>query len=168
MLLNSGEVRDQMLASNQRDTVCLSYLTVKQWKDQLAELETGGLDKPYQAVNQFGYLGKYQISNTYLKKFGRIPRESYLKSPRQQEITMNRLICHYLNFIHQHGLDMYIGRRVAGVLVTREGLLAGYHQHPVALIKWLESNGLDDRKDGNSIKVSTFVKKFDYSYVERN
>jgi len=161
-LLNSGQVRDNVLASNQRDTVCLSYLTVKQFKNQLAVLETGGLKQPYQAVNQYGYMGKYQISHAYLQKFGRVTKEEFLRSSWKQEVTMNRLIAHYLNFIWLHGWDKYIGTIIDGTLVTLEGLLAGYHLYPVALKLWLTGKGLTDLKDGNGTPVSRYVKHFDY------
>lgn len=161
-------VLTEVLNSNQRDTVCLGYLTVKQFKNSLAELETRGVKKPYQAVNKFGYSGKYQLSKRYIKMYSKTTYEKYLRSAWIQERTMNRLIAHYLNAIHQRGWGKYVGKTIKGVYVTLEGLLAGYHQHPVALKKWLESNGKVDLKDGNLCPVSTFIKQYDYLRTHRD
>lgn len=154
----AADRRDTILASNRRDTVCLESMTVKEFKDKLAVFESGGLKEPYQAVNQYGYLGKYQISKRYLEKYGRVSREVFLRRGHIQEITMNRLIAHYLNAIHRLGLDRYLGLEIRGIRVTLEGLLAGYHQHPLALKKWLESCGEVDMTDGNGTPVSKYIR----------
>jgi len=123
-------------------------------------IETGNLKRPYQAVNKFGYSGKYQLSRHYIEKYSRTDYETFLKSAWVQERTMNRLACHYLNAIIQRNWHLYIGKEIAGVIVTLEGLMAGYHQHPVALKKWLESDGKIDLTDGNGCPVSRFVKHY--------
>lgn len=151
----------EVLYSNQRDTVCLQYLTVKEFKNRLALLETSNLKKPYQAVNRYGYTGKYQLSKKYIAQYSKTTYERFLKSAWIQERTMNRLIAHYINSIYQRGWGKYIGKEINGVTVTLEGLLAGYHQHPVALKKWLESNGKTNLQDGNGCPVSVFIRKFE-------
>lgn len=153
-------VLNNILKSNRRDTVLLQNMTVKGFKNKLYVIETGGLKKPYQAVNRFGYSGKYQLSRTYIRKYSQTDYETFLKSPWIQERTMNRLCAHYLSEIRQRRWYLYIGKEITGVTITLEGLMAGYHQHPVALKKWLESDGKIDLTDGNGYSVSRFVKHY--------
>lgn len=163
----SKQTLERVLHSDRRDTVCLQYMTVAEFKRMLAQIESGGLKKPYQAVNRFGYTGKYQLSRYYIEKYSKSSYEDFLVSPWIQERTMNRLVCHYLNAIHLNGWDQYIGQSINGVNVTLEGLLGGYHQHPVALKLWLESNGEKDLTDGNKIPVSTFISHYGYNLCQR-
>lgn len=149
-----------ILKSNRRDTVMLQSMTVKGFKNKLYVIETGGLKKPYQAVNRFGYSGKYQLSRAYIKKYSKTNYETFLKSPWIQERTMNRLCVHYLSEIRKRKWYLYIGKEITGVTITLEGLMAGYHQHPVGLKKWLESDGKIDLVDGNGYSVSRFVKHY--------
>jgi hypothetical protein len=166
--VSTKPVLETVLASNQRDTVCLQYLTVKEFKNKLALIETANLKEPYQAVNQFGYSGKYQLSRDYIQKYSRTTYENFLRSSWIQERTMNRLIAHYLNAIYQRGWDAYIGKCINGVTITLEGLLAGYHQHPAALKAFLTSNGKYDFEDGNYFPVSSFIKHYDYTRINRD
>lgn len=156
-----GQVKERLLHSNKRDTVMLENLTVKEFKNKLAVLETGHGKNPYNKVNTFGYLGKYQISKDYLKRFGRVDAERFLKSAWSQEKTMNRLCLFYLSELNRLDLLKYKNTCINGVTVTLEGMMAGYHQHPVALTRWLRSNGKIDLTDGNGCPVSTFVKHYD-------
>lgn len=157
--LNVSEIKEDLLYSNHRDTVYLQLMTVKQFKNKLAVLESGGR---YTVVNQFGYKGKYQVSDWLIRRFAKnfTTTEDFLKSPRQQEVLMNRLTLFYISEIHRLKLDEYVGEEVGGITITLEGLLAGWHQHPSALVKFLKSNGLTDLKDGNQVPVSTFIRYF--------
>lgn len=157
---NANQIKHTITNSNQRDTVMLQSMTVKQFKDKLAEIETGGYAKPYQTVNRYGYLGKYQISKEFLAKYAGVDKRVYLSSPWLQEKTMNRLCRHYLSEIIRIRLNKYVGKEINGITVTLEGLMAGYHQHPVALVKWLRSDGKTDLTDGNKCPVSKFVETF--------
>lgn len=158
--LNVSEIKQDLLYSNHRDTVYLEHMTVKQFKNKLAELESGGR---YTVVNQFGYKGKYQVSDWLIRRFAKnfTTTEDFLKSPRQQEVLMNRLTLFYISEIHRLKLDEYVGEEVGGITITLEGLLAGYHQHPKALVKFLKSNGQINLKDGNGVSVSRFVGYFE-------
>lgn len=151
-----------ILHSNQRDTVMLQSMMVKEFKNRLAELESPNLSNPYSVVNRYGYMGKYQISKEYLDRFGKgLTKTQFLKNPWKQEVIMNRLCIHYLDAIHDYGWEKYIGQTMAGITITLEGLMAGYHQHPFALQKFLKSNGKIDLTDGNKCPVSTFIRQYD-------
>lgn len=156
-----AQVREKLLHSNKRDTVMLESMTVKEFKNKLSILETGYVKNPYKKVNTYGYLGKYQISKYYLKRFGKVDKKTFLESRWLQEKTMNRLCLYYLSEIDRFGLSQYKNTCISGIVVTLEGLMAGYHQHPVALIRWLRSNGKIDLEDGNGCRVSTFVKHYE-------
>jgi hypothetical protein len=146
--------------SNRRDTIMLQNMTVKQFKNRLSEIETGGYSDQYKVVNKYGYLGKYQISQAFLVKYGGGDREKYLRSAWIQERTMNKLCRHYLYEIDRIGLEKYVGKEINGITITLEGLMAGFHQHPVALVKWLKTNGKIDKTDGFDYPVSKFVETF--------
>lgn len=152
------KISTEILNSNKRDTVIIQSLTVKEFKQRLHILETGGIKNPYSCINQFGYIGKYQISDYYLNRFGDLTKDNFLRNPLAQEKVMNKLCAYYLSEIHRLGLNDYVGRTIGGTIVTVEGLMAGYHLHPVGLKKWLRSNGKYDTVDGNGCPVSRYVK----------
>lgn len=159
LALNIGQVKQDISCSNYRDTVMIQNYTVKEFKDCLAEIESRG--HSHTVVNKYGYMGKYQISNWLLNRFSKLTKEEFLKSRLAQEHLMNRLLIFYLSEIQRLGWDSYIGVEIGGITVTLEGLMAGFHQHPVALKKWLESCGTVDKTDGFGTPVSAFIKKFD-------
>lgn len=157
----AGQISRDVSMSNRRDTVKLQHLTVKEFKNRLAEIETGNHRNAYSLVNKFGYSGKYQLSRRYIARYARTDYRTFIDTPWVQEITMNRLCVYYLQSIDNWQWDCYVGSNINGITVTLEGLMAGYHQHPLALKKWLESDGEIDMTDGNRFPVSGFVKHFD-------
>lgn len=153
-------VLDRLLQSGRRDTVMLQHMTVKEFKDGLAELEASKTN-PYSAVNRFGFMGKYQLSRYYVDTYAKVHPDTFLLSPSIQERTMNKLCALYLAEIHRRGWDtLYVNTVIDSINVTVEGLMAGYHLYPRALKHWLESSGRINGVDGNKVTVSTYVLRF--------
>lgn len=154
-----SQIKENILKSNKRDTVMLQNMTVKDFKNKLYELESRGYH--HSKVNKYGFLGKYQVSDYYLETFGRTSKEEFLNSVWEQEILMNRLCVYYIRCLENRDFHTYIGMNINGITVTLEGLMAGWHQHPLALKLWLESCGEIDLTDGFNTPVSKFIQYYE-------
>lgn len=85
----------------------------------------------------------------------------FLKSPGAQDRVQQLNVAHSNNLIDNNGLDKFIGQTVAGVPVTREGMLAAIHlAGPGGLINWLQSGGRTDVADVNGTRVSDYMRRF--------
>ena len=116
----------------------------------VADHESYGGD--YTVVNQYGYLGKYQMGEAALSeagfyiednldydnqyegtwsekamRLGVNSRDDFLNNPEAQEAAIRALNIKQWRYIEYYGLDDYIGTTVDGVEVTASGLLAAVH-----------------------------------------
>lgn len=114
----------------------------------------------YQAVNRFGYLGKYQFGRTTLNKLGydNISNREFLSDPDVQEQAMQDLLKHNADILEELILK-YDGSIVHGIEVTQSGILAAAHlAGPRNVKKWFRSG--KDFQDGLGTKMSSYLKKF--------
>jgi hypothetical protein len=151
----------------------------KKFKRKLAFLESGG---NYNAVNRYGYIGKYQFSKKTLKgliKTGYLnlsPEElhRFKHYPKAQERAIDALISHNKEILlNKYHLKKYVGETVGGVKITLDGMLAGAHLlGPYAVKHYLITGGslnpvkvggvLVRKVDGNGTSIKTYMKKFSY------
>ena len=54
----------------------------------------------------------------------------------------------------------YIGCTINGVKITKSGLLAAAHLSGAGNVKSFLNGGIDDFKDGNGTKLTTYLKEF--------
>ena len=118
-------------------------------------------------ISTTGYLGKYQFSMATLKYLGiRTAKDTfivndYLKNEELQDSAMI-LYMKYNQKIMYHHIKDCVGSRVKDIYITKAGMLAGAHTHGAgAVIIFLNTEGEVDAKDGNGVKVSDRMKKFE-------
>lgn len=149
-----------------QDTISLNSFT--EFKDFLGFKESS---LNYNAINTYGYLGKYQFGKSALKDIG-IKRQHYnkfLKSPKIQEKSINALLS-----INKFRLRKYIAKyqwkEINGILITEAGLLAAAHLVGSNNVKkYLKSNGTYVKKDGYGTTIEEYLKEFalyDLSIIE--
>jgi hypothetical protein len=113
----------------------------------------------YDVVNRYGYMGKYQFAQKTLNKLGiDIPREEFLNNPQMQEQAMYLLLrSNYQNL--KKYIDMYEGKVLHGILVTKSGVLAAAHLGGAGNVrKWFKKG--QDFKDGNGTKITNYMVTF--------
>lgn len=135
--------------------------TLDLFKNKMAFLESS--NRP-QAVNSFGYLGKYQFSKKTLRGLNFKPNEidSFLIDENLQERAMDKLVIHNTRILKNYGLDKFIGKEVNGITITMRGMLAGSHlTGPYSVKEYVMSNGEIDRTDGYGTPVSKYIKSFE-------
>jgi len=131
-------------------------------KDHEAFLDAIGFQESgnrYDVVNRFGYMGKYQFGKSTLKTLKiKVNKRAFLNSPDLQEFAMQELLKFNKKRLQKY-IDKYEGEVVHGVLVTESGLLAAAHLGGAGSVyKWFRSGKV--RKDGNGVKITSYMIKF--------
>ena len=114
----------------------------------------------YKAINQFGYLGRYQFGRTTLNNLGykKVSNKEFLSSPQLQDKAMNTLLKHNKKILRRQ-IKKYNNKLVNGVLITESGILAAAHlAGPSNVKKWFRK-GLEFQ-DGNGTKMTSYLKQF--------
>ncbi len=139
--------------------------------EALGARESGG---DYRAVNNFGFLGKYQMGRAalvdagccdgqgrWIGRDGVLSLEDFLSSPKAQEKACRRFKKRQWRQIRALGLHLFAGSTIAGIDLTASGLLAGAHLvGPGGLKRFLDSGGADDAVDGYGTRVSEYLRRF--------
>jgi len=113
----------------------------------------------YDVVNKWGYMGKYQFGSSTLKTLKiKVSRSEFLRDTLLQEEAMLKLLLHNKKRLQKY-IDRYEGQVINGILVTESGLLAAAHLGGQGSVrKWFRNGKV--RKDGNGIKITTYMKRF--------
>jgi hypothetical protein len=113
----------------------------------------------YDIVNRYGYMGKYQFGKRTLKGLGiKVTQDEFLNSPYIQEKAMYALLRQNKRSLRKY-IEKYNGKYVHGVLVTESGLLAAAHLGGAGSVKkWFRTGKV--RKDGNGVKITSYMKQF--------
>ena len=149
------------------------------FKEDLAISESSG---NYDAVNEQGYMGKYQFGDARLKDFLMankgydkdldkdkkiidVFKNDFINTPSLQEDVMTWHVDDINSYIDSRELDKYIGKKIGGVIITREGLIAGAHLGGrTGLREFLETgmkiHGDEDEKDKEGTYISDYIMKF--------
>ena len=114
----------------------------------------------YHAVNQFGYLGKYQFGRKTLDALGYrdVTNRQFLENESLQEEAMYALLTHNRKVLRRQ-ISKYVGTTVAGVYVTESGLLAAAHLAGPGNVRKFLRKGYEF-KDGNGTKMTSYMTKF--------
>lgn len=138
---------------------------VKKFLNALASSESSMNPK---SVNRFGYIGKYQFGKKALEDLGlddKINAHKFKKNPKifpehAQDKAMVDLLKINKDYLGDY-INNYVGKVVAGVQITKSGLLAGSHLVGAHAVKqFLDSNGRIIPRDGNDVPVTEYIKKF--------
>ena len=114
----------------------------------------------YKAVNQFGYLGKYQFGRKTLDALGYtdISNRVFLANPSIQEEAMYDLLIHNRKILRRQ-IEKHNGKVINGILITESGILAAAHLAGPGNVKKFFRKGYEFR-DGNGTKMTSYMKKF--------
>jgi hypothetical protein len=126
----------------------------------IAKLESG--DR-YDIESKLGYLGRYQIGRLALNDIGMggITSEDFKTTPEVQELAMRMLLRKNKKYLQAY-IGKYSSKKVCGIRIDESALLAAAHLTGVgSVMQFLDSNGDVDPVDGNGIKTSSRLKKFE-------
>ena len=135
------------------------------FKEALAFKESRGR---YNAVNTFGYLGKFQFGSSTLKTLGIYNLNLFLNSPELQEKAfLANTKRNKWKLISE--INRFTGSEINGVIITESGILASAHlAGPGNVKRYLRSFGSKDFSDAYGSEVSFYMRKFadfDTSFV---
>ena len=128
----------------------------KDFLDAIGFKESGNR---YDIVNRYGYMGRYQFGRRTLRGLGfKESRQEFLNSPITQELAMYALLKQNKRSLRKY-IEKYDGEIVHGVLVTESGLLAAAHLGGAGSVKkWFRTGKV--RRDGNGVKITSYMTKF--------
>tara|TARA_R110001592_G_scaffold32598_1_gene114077 strand:+ start:4651 stop:5193 length:543 start_codon:yes stop_codon:yes gene_type:complete len=114
----------------------------------------------YHAVNQFGYLGKYQFGRKTLDALGYrdVTNREFLENHSIQEEAMYALLTHNRKVLRRQ-ISKYVGQTVGGVYITESGLLAAAHLAGPGNVRKFLRKGYEF-KDGNGTKMTSYMIRF--------
>jgi len=114
----------------------------------------------YKAVNQYGYLGKYQFGRKTLNALGfdEVSNREFLANPSIQEEAMYALLSHNKRILRRQ-IEKYHGQTINGIYITESGILAAAHLAGPGNVKKFFRKGYEFR-DGNGTKMTSYMKKF--------
>jgi len=155
--------------------------TLENFYDDLGARESGG---DYTIINKWGYVGKYQMGESamidagYYKKpsgnynndwtghftgkDGIYSLDDFKNNKQAQENAQKAFKQAQWQQLKSIGADKYVGEEINGIKITQSGLLAAAHlKGPGNVKKYLESNGVNNPKDGLGTSVESYMKKFE-------
>ena len=111
----------------------------------------------YRAVNQFGYLGKYQFGRKTLNSLGfeDISNREFLENDSIQEEAMYALLNHNKRILRRQ-IQKYHGETIHGVYITESGILAAAHLAGAGNVRKFFRKGYEF-KDGNGTKMTSYM-----------
>jgi hypothetical protein len=114
----------------------------------------------YHAVNQFGYLGKYQFGRKTLDALGyrNVTNRQFLENHSIQEEAMYALLTHNRKVLRRQ-ISKYVGQTIGGVYITESGLLAAAHLAGPGNVRKFLRKGYEF-KDGNGTKMTYYMISF--------
>ena len=118
----------------------------------------------YKAVNQFGYLGKYQFGRKTLNAIGfkDVSNYEFLSNPEIQEEAMLVLLQKNKHTLRRE-IKKYVGETVNGIYITESGILAAAHLGGAGNVRKFFKKGYEF-KDGNGTKMTSYMIRFaDYN-----
>ena len=114
----------------------------------------------YHAVNQFGYLGKYQFGRKTLNALGydSISNREFLENHSLQEEAMYALLSHNKHILRRQ-IKEYVGQTINGIYITESGILAAAHLAGPGNVKKFFRKGYEFH-DGNGTKMTSYMTLF--------
>jgi len=128
-----------------------------QFLEDLGMRESSG---NYKAVNQFGYLGKYQFGRKTLNALGydNVSNREFLANASIQEEAMYALLNHNKRILRRQ-IEKYHGKTINGIFITESGILAAAHLAGPGNVRKFFRKGYEF-KDGNGTKMTSYMIKF--------
>lgn len=156
----------------------------KTYKDYMSKIGDIESTNNYQCVNEYGYMGRYQMGSLalieagymdsnnnwteYAGSMGVYSRDTFLNSSTAQDDAFYRFNRKQWTYIVNYGLDSYIGKEfnATGVTITPSGLLAACHLVGVGDMNNAFINGTNP-VDANGTQASRYMELlYDYDISE--
>jgi len=114
----------------------------------------------YKAVNQFGYLDKYQFGRKTLNAIGfkDVSNYEFLSNPEIQEEAMLVLLQKNKHTLRRE-IKKYVGETVNGIYITESGILAAAHLGGAGNVRKFFRKGYEF-EDGNGTKMTSYMIRF--------
>jgi len=114
----------------------------------------------YKAVNQFGYLGKYQFGRKTLNAIGfeDVSNYEFLSNPEIQEEAMLVLLQKNKHTLRRE-IKKYVGETINGIYITESGILAAAHLGGAGNVRKFFRKGYEF-EDGNGTKMTSYMIRF--------
>ena len=114
----------------------------------------------YKAVNQFGYLGKYQFGRKTLNSLGfeNVSNREFLENVSIQEEAMYALLNHNKKILRRQ-IQKYHGQTIHGIYITESGILAAAHLAGAGNVRKFFRKGYEF-KEGNGTKMTSYMTLF--------
>tara|TARA_B100001287_G_scaffold7015_1_gene5369 strand:+ start:7635 stop:8225 length:591 start_codon:yes stop_codon:yes gene_type:complete len=135
-------------------------LVIKNHNQFLEDLGMRESSGNYKAVNQYGYLGKYQFGRKTLNALGydKVSNREFLANPSIQEEAMYALLSHNKKILRRQ-IERYHGETINGIFITESGILAAAHLAGPGNVRKFFRKGYEF-KDGNGTKMTSYLIKF--------
>ena len=135
-------------------------LVIKNHSKFLEDLGMRESSGNYKAVNQFGYLGKYQFGRKTLNALGfdKVSNREFLANASIQEEAMFALLLHNKRILRRQ-IEKYHGQTINGIYITESGILAAAHLAGPGNVKKFFRKGYEFH-DGNGTKMTSYMVKF--------
>ena len=135
-------------------------LVIKNHSKFLEDLGMRESSGNYKAVNQFGYLGKYQFGRRTLDALGfeKVSNREFLSNASIQEEAMYALLTHNKKILRRQ-IEKYHGQTINGIFITESGILAAAHLAGPGNVKKFFRKGYEF-KDGNGTKMTSYMVLF--------
>lgn len=135
-------------------------IKIKSHSKFLTEIGMRESSNNYKAVNQFGYLGKYQFGRSTLNNLGysEVSNRDFLATPSIQENAMRDLLKHNKKILRRF-IEKYDGKVINGIYITESGILAAAHLAGPGNVKKFFRKGYEFH-DGNGTKMTSYMIKF--------
>ena len=135
-------------------------LVIKNHNQFLEDLGMRESSGNYKAVNQYGYLGKYQFGRKTLNALGfdNVSNREFLENASIQEEAMFALLLHNKKILRKT-IKKYHNDTINGIHITESGILAAAHLAGPGNVKKFFRKGYEF-KDGNGTKMTSYMIKF--------
>lgn len=127
------------------------------FKEAVAFKESGG---DYQAINRYGYLGKYQFHMNTLNLMGIYDKNRFLTESQLQEEAFYWYVARN-KWILRKDLKRSVGLKINGIEITESGILAAAHLAGAGNVKkYLRSGGSYAFEDAFGTSIEQYLKRF--------
>jgi len=150
-------IREIILPKTEIKTLEISIPSIKDHNQFLDDIGFRESSNDYRAVNQFGYLGKYQFGRKTLNSLGfeNVSNREFLENTSIQEEAMYALLNHNKKILRRQ-IQKHHGQTVHGIYITESGILAAAHLAGAGNVRKFFRKGYEF-KDGNGTKMTSYM-----------
>lgn len=120
----------------------------------------------YSIINDEGFMGAYQFGNDRLDDYraaknATFTNSEFIDNKELQDKVYKWHVADITKFINMNGFKKYIGQKIKGVPVTKDGMIAVAHLGgKTGLKEFLTTNGEYNEQDSNGTSLLDYLRKF--------